>query len=878
MAIYDLGTASLAANGEVTGVGTTWKAPLTLIRVGATIVFKTDPVQIYTISEIISDTQINVYNPNSETVPAGTGYAILAHDGITVQGLAQDVAETLRYYQSRETEVADAVDAFNNFDAADFDSKVTQVNMQHGDVVSIGSQVSADAAQVSSDKDEAAASALSAGNDKELAAISAQQAYNYAQSINPDNLVSNDVFRLLSQISYQTISEMISDNDVVNGSVVFIKGFHSQGDGGHGFWVRNDGLPSVASDGSVHFISGNLIVSGPSGFKFSFFDVNKSLSLKQIGATEDSPIDSFFSKANSYCLATGSKLNVIGNFTHENPLVVSAGVFVDYLDPRKSSTTKTTNNKSGLPTLTVSYGGNLVMDVDAAIILDHGYGHRLDNFNIKHSSPTPVEHAIYHGFTREVEIATGTSRIGDSSNKFVNGVTAQQGFVHSYGYIMSYCSDSAWNYILNSASTGCNLINIKTAWNYSCEGTAIKFQAATNINLGQQYCEGTKRRIYEFTGVTGGVIDVLTIDNHSANSSADSVLYSRNSQITIGCMTVNSLSVPEGQGNTMFIQHTVGAGIYGCLTINGITARTNQINTPRLITVTKDDGGDGNNCVIRGVPIPNIGASGNQAVTSNSSVSHQTNTGRTTTSHNRTVIGSYQSQAVGLYSAVLNGHLSYASTEGATVISSRYTRSASSYEVCGGYSSQSSGDPATSNRKWSIDSINGTIKSTGAITGGSTLADFAEMFENNDLGIIPIGSLVKLVGGKVSVASVGDDVIGVASATAGLVLNSSSLSWSGKYKRSDFGEPVYRVDELGNRVMVLSDDYDESHDYIPREERPEEWTCVGMIGQVFVRYSGDVKPGDYLSADSGFGVKSESKTNIIVMEVVSEKSCKCLIK
>ena len=105
MAIYDLGTASLAANGEVTGVGTTWKAPLTLIRVGSTIVFKTEPVQIYTISEIISDTQINVYNPNSETVPAGTGYAILAHDGITVQGLAQDVAETLRYYQSKETSI-----------------------------------------------------------------------------------------------------------------------------------------------------------------------------------------------------------------------------------------------------------------------------------------------------------------------------------------------------------------------------------------------------------------------------------------------------------------------------------------------------------------------------------------------------------------------------------------------------------------------------------------------------------------------------------------------------------------------------------------------------------------------------------------------------
>lgn len=193
MAIYDLGSASLAANGEVTGVGTTWKAPLTLIRVGATIVFKTEPVQIYTISEIISDTQINVYNPNLETVTAGTGYAILAHDGITVQGLAQDVAETLRYYQSRETEVAAAVDAFNNFDANEFDTKVSQVNTQHGEVVAIGSQVSADATQVAADKDNAAVSAASASSDKEAAAASAQKAEDYAASLDTSNLLRKDL-------------------------------------------------------------------------------------------------------------------------------------------------------------------------------------------------------------------------------------------------------------------------------------------------------------------------------------------------------------------------------------------------------------------------------------------------------------------------------------------------------------------------------------------------------------------------------------------------------------------------------------------------------------------------------------------------------------
>ena len=193
MAIYDLGTASLAANGEVTGVGTTWKAPLTLIRVGATIVFKTEPVQIYTISEIISDTQINVYNPNSETVPAGTGYAILAHDGITVQGLAQDVAETLRYYQSRESEVSTAVDIFKDFDQDKFSSDVNQVNTQYGQIVTIGAQVSYDAAQVSTDKDAAAASAASAAYDKDAAAASAQEAADYAASLDTQNLLRKDL-------------------------------------------------------------------------------------------------------------------------------------------------------------------------------------------------------------------------------------------------------------------------------------------------------------------------------------------------------------------------------------------------------------------------------------------------------------------------------------------------------------------------------------------------------------------------------------------------------------------------------------------------------------------------------------------------------------
>lgn len=279
MAIYDAGTASLAADGTVTGVGTTWKAPLTLIRVGATIVFKTEPVKIYTISEIISDTQVNVYNPNSETVPAGTGYAILAHDGITVQGLAQDVAETLRYYQSRESEVATAVDIFKNFDQDKFSSDVNQVNTQYGEIVTIGNQVSSDAAQVTADKDAAASSAASASSDKDAAAASAQQAADYAASLDTQNLLRKDLAlsdltdKELARQNLDVYSKSQIDTTLTSGdsfgylgafnyaqlrsysgslNYVHVRGRSSAGDGGQGFFYRDNADTSSAdNDGTV---------------------------------------------------------------------------------------------------------------------------------------------------------------------------------------------------------------------------------------------------------------------------------------------------------------------------------------------------------------------------------------------------------------------------------------------------------------------------------------------------------------------------------------------------------------------------------------------------------------------------------------------------
>lgn len=105
MAIYRQGTAAMSAAGTITGANTQWMGSLNLIRVGATFVFLTNPIKICTISQIVSNTELRATNTDGAAVPAGTPYVILLSDSLTVDGLAQDIAETLKYYQASEQRV-----------------------------------------------------------------------------------------------------------------------------------------------------------------------------------------------------------------------------------------------------------------------------------------------------------------------------------------------------------------------------------------------------------------------------------------------------------------------------------------------------------------------------------------------------------------------------------------------------------------------------------------------------------------------------------------------------------------------------------------------------------------------------------------------------
>ena len=138
MALYRTGTAAMDAQGVITGTGTKWREPLSLIRTGATIVFLDQPViKLAVISEIVSNTEMKAISTDGAVVPDGK-YVILLNDSLTVDGMAQDVAETLRYYQSKETVIEEAIEFFKNFDLKTLQDLVNKVN--------------ADAQQVANDK------------------------------------------------------------------------------------------------------------------------------------------------------------------------------------------------------------------------------------------------------------------------------------------------------------------------------------------------------------------------------------------------------------------------------------------------------------------------------------------------------------------------------------------------------------------------------------------------------------------------------------------------------------------------------------------------------------------------------------------------------
>lgn len=106
--IYTTGTIAISGN-TLTGTGTNFTASGSLIRVGCTVITMSNPVQVFQITAVGSATSLSVTPAASPALAAGTKFAILLSDSLSVDGLAQDIAETFTLYQKNISGFADVM-------------------------------------------------------------------------------------------------------------------------------------------------------------------------------------------------------------------------------------------------------------------------------------------------------------------------------------------------------------------------------------------------------------------------------------------------------------------------------------------------------------------------------------------------------------------------------------------------------------------------------------------------------------------------------------------------------------------------------------------------------------------------------------------------
>ncbi|WP_313111408.1 tail fiber domain-containing protein [Pseudescherichia sp.] len=111
--IYTTGTIAGSGN-TLTGTGTNFTAVGSLIRNGCTVIVLTSPPQAFQITGVTSATQLAVSPVVNPAIPAGTRYAILLSDSLSVDGLALDIAETFGMYQRYMGGFADVMTGTGN--------------------------------------------------------------------------------------------------------------------------------------------------------------------------------------------------------------------------------------------------------------------------------------------------------------------------------------------------------------------------------------------------------------------------------------------------------------------------------------------------------------------------------------------------------------------------------------------------------------------------------------------------------------------------------------------------------------------------------------------------------------------------------------------
>lgn len=192
---------------------------------------------------------------------------------------------------------------------------------------------------------------------------------------------------------------------------------------------------------------------------------------------------------------------------------------------------------------------------------------------------------------------------------------------------------------------------------------------------------------------------------------------------------------------------------------------------------------------------------------------------------------------------------------------------------------------------------NGTFAGTVSSATGADYAEYFEWKDGNPDNEDRVGYIVTLDGDKIVKANTGDDVLGICSGTAMVLGDSAEWNWSKRYLTDDFGRIIYedRVveheevkDENTGKVIEeawtehihapkQNPDYDTTKAYIKRSDRPE-WQIVGMMGKIYVRDDGSCVVNGYADVKDGIATKASGKTNMRVMERVTDNIVRVLMK
>ena len=196
-----------------------------------------------------------------------------------------------------------------------------------------------------------------------------------------------------------------------------------------------------------------------------------------------------------------------------------------------------------------------------------------------------------------------------------------------------------------------------------------------------------------------------------------------------------------------------------------------------------------------------------------------------------------------------------------------------------------------------------TIDDAGNATFAGTVspsgADYAEYFEwadGNTESEDRIGCLVALEGNKIKKANTTDEILGIISGSQSVAGDSAEMNWCNKYLKDEFDRIIYDEkivhhdaiydkdnvkvrDEYDETVRIpkINPDYNSELEYVPRSKR-KEWGAVGLLGKIKVRYTGELSVGDYITAQNGIAIKSETKTNLRVLEIINDHIARILIK